>query len=73
MQLTGDQLLRRVASEMGVEVHGVLWLHDRLHQAGDSPLDLVVNALEAWRTGRAVFLPNDEIDARLRALRRLMR
>ena len=26
MQLTGDQLLRRVASEIEVEVHGVLWL-----------------------------------------------
>lgn len=71
--LTGDQHLRRIAGEMGVQVRGVLWLHDRLHEAGNSPLDLLVTALETWRDNPAVFLPNDEIETRLRALRRLMR
>jgi len=70
--LTGDQRLRRIAGDMGVEVHGVLWLHDRLHEAGNNPLDLLVNALEIWRADPAVFLPNDEIETRLRLLRRLM-
>ena len=64
-------LLTRIAGDMGAEVHGVLWLHDRLHEAGNSPLDLLVNALEIWRGDPAVFLPNDEIEARLRVLRRL--
>ena len=71
--LTGDQNLHRVAGEMGVEVHGVLWLHDRLHEAGNSSRDLLVNALETWRNDPAVFLPKDEIETRLRVLRRLMR
>lgn len=71
--LTGDQHLRRTADEMGVEVHGVLWLLDLLREAGNSPLDLLHSALEAWRDDPAVFLPKDEIETRLRVLRRLMR
>lgn len=71
--LTGDQALRRVAGEMGLEAHGVLWLIDRLHEAAQCPLDLLVSALETWRDDPAVFLPNDEIELRLRALRRMMR
>ena len=70
--LTGDQQLRRTADELGVEVHGVLWLLDRLREAGKSPLDLLLTALEAWRDDPAVFLPDGEIEKRLRALRRLM-
>jgi hypothetical protein len=70
--LTGDQHLRRAADELGVEVHGVLWLHDRLREAGNSPPDLLVTALETWRDDPAVFLPGDEIETRLRILRRLM-
>jgi len=71
--LTGDQLLRRTAGEFGVEVHGVLWLLDELRNAGNSPLDLLITALQTWRDDPAMFLPNDEIESRLRALRRLMR
>jgi predicted nucleic acid-binding protein len=71
--LTGDQHLRRTADEMGVEVHGVLWLLDQLREAGNSPLDLLLTALETWRNDPAVFLPGDEIESRLRVLRRLMR
>lgn len=71
--LTGDQLLRRTAGEMAVEVHGVLWLLDLLRNAGKCPLDLLLAALETWRDDPAVFLPDDEIDTRLRVLRRLMR
>jgi hypothetical protein len=71
--LTGDRLLRTVAGDMGVEVHGVLWLLDLLHTAGNSPPGLLVTALETWRDDPAVFLPEDEIEERLRALRQLMR
>ena len=71
--LTGDQHLRRTADEMGVEVHGVLWLLDLLREAGNSPLDLLHSTLETWRDDPAVFLPKDEIETRLRVLRRLMR
>jgi hypothetical protein len=71
--LTGDRHLRTVAGDMGVEVHGVLWLHDLLHGAGTSPLGLLVSALETWRDDPAVFLPDDEIETRLRVLRRATR
>jgi predicted nucleic acid-binding protein len=70
--LTGDQQLRRTAGEMGVEVHGVLWLLDLLREAGNSPLDLLLTALETWRDDPAVFLPSDDIEKRLRVLRRLI-
>lgn len=71
--LTGDRHLRLAADEMGVEVHGVLWLIDRLLEAASSPRDLLLTALETWRGDPAVFLPVDEIDVRLRALRRMKR
>jgi len=71
--LTGDRHLRTIAGQMGVEVHGVLRLLDQLRAAGNSPLDLLVAALENWREDPAVFLPNDEIETRLRLLRRLIR
>lgn len=44
-----------------------------LADAGWRPLELLVTALETWRDDPAVFLPEDEIERRLRALRRLMR
>ncbi|MGE3147788.1 MAG: type II toxin-antitoxin system VapC family toxin [Pseudorhodoplanes sp.] len=71
--LTGDRLLRTVASDMDVEVHGVLWLLDLLHTAGNSPPGLLVTALETWRDDPAVFLPTEEIEARLKTIRRSMR
>lgn len=69
--LTGDQLLRQSAEDMGIDAHGVLWIVDLLVDAGWRPLDLLISALETWRDDPAVFLPADEIEKRLRALRRL--
>ena len=68
--LTGDRLLRRVASARDVRVHGVLWTIDELHAAEACETELLVSALELWRDDGAVFLPSAEIDARLRPLRR---
>lgn len=64
--LTGDQLLRSVAASKDVAVHGVLWLADRLFEANACETDLLIDALTLWREDRTVFLPNGEIDARLR-------
>ena len=63
--LTGDALLRRVASEDGLRVHGVLWVIDQLkaHDACDAAI--LVRALDAWREDAAVFLPGDEIARRI--------
>lgn len=66
--LTGDRQLRRSAMDMNVEVHGVLWLLDRLHESGQSQSDLLISALETWQNDPAVFLPADEIELRLRSM-----
>lgn len=67
--LTGDARLRRVAEEHQIDVHGVLWIIDLLHERGLAPPPLLVSALEIWRDDPTVFLPVDEIEHRLRRLR----
>ncbi len=67
--LTGDGLLRKVATARAVRVHGVLWIIDELHAAEACEIELLVSALEGWRADDAVFLPVAEIDKRLRWLR----
>ena len=67
--LTGDGLLRRVATEHDVRVHGVLWVVTELHAAEACEVELLVSALEIWRDDAAVFLPNTEIENLLRSLR----
>ncbi len=67
--LTGDRLLRRVATQDGLRVHGVLWVVDELRSAGACTADMLVTALQRWRDDRAVFLPRRELDAPLRGLR----
>lgn len=66
--LTGDNLLRKVATARDVRVHGVLWIIDELHAAEVCDIDLLTAALQIWRADDAVFLPSAEIDKRLRRL-----
>lgn len=66
--LTGDNLLRRVATDRKVRVHGVLWVIDELRAAGACDAELLISALKIWRDDRTVFLPASEIERRLRAL-----
>ena len=68
--LTGDALLRRAATEVGLRVHGVLWIADQLRDGALCAEVEFVTALEVWRDDPTVFLPRAEIEARLRALRR---
>ena len=67
--LTGDRLLRRVATESGLRVHGVLWVVDELWKAGACRAGVLLVALQCWRDDRAVFLPDNEIALRLRRIR----
>ena len=69
--LTGDANLRKVAVARNVRVHGVLWIIDELRAAGACEPELLISALELWRDDRAVFLPSQEIDSRLRRLREI--
>ena len=63
--LTGDALLRRVATNHGLRVHGVLWIVDELDATGCCAKSLLTQALKAWESDDTVFLPKDEISTRL--------
>lgn len=63
--LTGDHLLRRVASADGLRVHGVLWIIDELIEASVCEHELLVSALGIWRDDPSVFLPAKLIAERL--------
>lgn len=66
--LTGDAQLRTAAVCEGLRVHGVLWVIDELAVAGACATRLLVDALRAWQSDSAVFLPQHEISNRLEAL-----
>ena len=66
--LTGDNLLRKVATAHDVRVHGVLWIIDELHAAEACEVELLISALRVWRADGSVFLPIGEIDKRIRCL-----
>lgn len=67
--LTGDARLRQVAGRQGLKVHGVLWVIDQLAASGTCRNEVLVEALETWRSDRRVFLPDRAISRRLRKLR----
>ena len=66
--LTGDSQLRKAASKSGLRVHGVLWIVDQLHITRACERTLLIEALEAWKSDRAVFVPHHLIDRQLREL-----
>ena len=71
--LTGDALLRRVATDNGLRVHGVLWIVDELHAAGACARSLLIQALKTWHDDATVFLPQHEVSNRLECLARRRR
>lgn len=66
--LTGDALLRRVASARNLRVHGVLWIVDELAETGTCTNSVLATALKRWQDDDTVFLPPDEISRRLKYL-----
>ena len=68
--LTGDRLLRRVAEDNAVEVHGILWIIEQLSNHDVCERDLLTTALVLWREDRSVFVPSNLIDRQLRLLDR---
>ena len=63
--LTGDGLLRKVATNNGLRVHGVLWIVDKLEAAGGCDRSLLIQALDTWQGDDTVFLPQDVVSDRL--------
>ncbi len=67
--LTGDRRLRALAEARGVEVHGVLWAVDEMHAHRTATSAALRAALMIWEDDSAVWLPDAELQARLRRLR----
>lgn len=65
--LTGDGQMRRAAERLSIRVHGVLWAIDQLAEAQRCSTATLRRALSQWRDDPLVWLPPDEIDARLRS------
>ncbi len=63
--LTSDRALRAAAGTEAVEAHGVLWVIDRLEESGLLPNEELFRALSALQADPLVFLPQDELQARL--------
>jgi rRNA-processing protein FCF1 len=67
--LTGDQLLRRRATQIGIEVHGVLWVSDQLEESEHVAYATLLDALLRLQADPVVFLPDDELHERIKRLR----
>lgn len=65
--VTGDGLLRTVATERGIEVHGVLWIVDELHRHEIETPATLAEALRLFARDQTVRLPRREL---LNAIRR---
>jgi predicted nucleic acid-binding protein len=63
--LTGDNQLRELAGGENVECHGVLWLLDRMEDAGTLELQALHDGLTALAGHRRCRLPQREIMTRL--------
>ncbi|MEL6202293.1 MAG: type II toxin-antitoxin system VapC family toxin [Pseudomonadota bacterium] len=64
--LTGDMQLRNTAKSEELRTHGVLWVVDELREKTDCDESLICQALEIWRDDQTVFLPQNEIQQRLK-------
>jgi len=70
--LTGDSALRRIASGIGIEVHGVLWTIDELERASLATARQLYDALCLLEQDSLVFLPKDELRQRIRRFQRFI-
>lgn len=70
--LTGDRSLRVRAEELGLEVHGVLWVSDQLEAVNVIEYGVLLQALERLRADPVVFVPDNEVNIRIDRLRALL-
>lgn len=59
--VTGDRLLRSVATDHGIEVHGVLWIIDELHRHAVEPPATLAAALRLFTDDQTVRLPRRDL------------
>ena len=67
--LTGDANLRDMASDVRTEVHGVLWIIDQMRNHKIANASVLYRALSIFKNDEMVFLPEKEIETRLRSLK----
>ena len=68
--LTGDANLRHAASDIRIEVHGVLWVIDEMRNHKIVNPAVLHRALSIFKNDEMIFLPEREIEIRLRSLKR---
>lgn len=64
--VTGDGLLRSLATKHGIEVHGVLWIIDELHHYAIEAPDTLAAALRMFEQDPTVRLPRRDLLALVR-------
>jgi predicted nucleic acid-binding protein len=64
--LTGDGMLRQLAENSGMEVHGVLWIIDELHSNGVGSVEMLIAALQTFANDPTVHLPRRTLAAYLK-------
>lgn len=64
--LTGDGSLRALASDQGMEMHGVLWVVDEIHANGIGSAALLHKALLVLAEDQTTRLPKRELTAYIR-------
>jgi predicted nucleic acid-binding protein len=67
--LTGDGNLRVLAEEEGLDVHGSLWVLDRIEEAGICEIGRLMDGLVQTSSHRRSRLPKNEVDRRLKRYR----
>lgn len=64
--LTGDGGLRVVAKQHTIEVHGLLWVVDEIHENGLASMDDLLAVLRGFQEDPSVRLPRRELAAHVR-------
>jgi len=59
--VTGDSDLRTIATQHGIEVHGLLWIVDQLHERGVCDSAEIAAALRILERDASVRLPRREL------------
>ena len=63
--LTGDRVMRAFAATLNVVCHGVLWLIDRIFEAGIASREELISGLQTISNHPRCRLPESEIQSRL--------
>ena len=69
MLLSSDKVLRRCAEDLGIEVHGLLWIMDLLVSRGKMLPGIAAERLEQMINKKATWLPLKDCRQRIRKWR----